>query len=66
MLLSKILQKPIKVLWSREDDVKNDKFRPATVQRLEAALDGHGKIVGWRDYFDNKTWFKNGGPSLHV
>jgi isoquinoline 1-oxidoreductase beta subunit len=48
VLLSKILQKPIKVLWSREDDVKNDKFRPATAQRLEAALDGHGKIVGWR------------------
>jgi isoquinoline 1-oxidoreductase beta subunit len=48
VLLSKIMQKPIKVLWSREDDVKNDKFRPATAQRLEAALDGSGKIVGWR------------------
>jgi isoquinoline 1-oxidoreductase subunit beta len=47
-LLSKIMGKPIKVLWSREDDVKNDKYRPATAQRIEAALDHDGKIVGWR------------------
>jgi limonene-1,2-epoxide hydrolase len=29
-------------------------------------LDADGLIVGWRDYFDNETWFKNGGASLHV
>jgi len=29
-------------------------------------LDADGKICGWRDYFDNKLWFKNGGPSLHI
>src|SRR5579883_2315919 len=47
-LISKIMQRPIKVVWSREDDVQNDKFRPATAQRLEAALDHHGMITGWR------------------
>jgi isoquinoline 1-oxidoreductase subunit beta len=47
-LLSKVMQRPIKVLWSREDDVRNDKYRPATAQRIEAALDGEGKIVAWR------------------
>jgi len=25
-----------------------------------------GKISGWRDYFDNQMWFRNGGPTLHV
>jgi limonene-1,2-epoxide hydrolase len=29
-------------------------------------LDEEGKIVSWRDYFDNETWFKNGGPRLHL
>jgi len=29
-------------------------------------LDEQGKIVGWRDYFDNETWFRKGGPTLHV
>jgi limonene-1,2-epoxide hydrolase len=25
-----------------------------------------GLICGWRDYFDNKMWFENGGPTLHL
>ena len=29
-------------------------------------LNEEGKICGWRDYFDNRTWFENGGPTLHV
>ena len=29
-------------------------------------LDADGKICGWRDYFDNQLWFKNGGPRLHI
>jgi limonene-1,2-epoxide hydrolase len=29
-------------------------------------LDADGLICGWRDYFDNKMWFENGGPTLHV
>ncbi len=62
VLLSKIMQKPIKVLWSREDDVKNDKYRPATAQRLEAALDHHGKIVGWRWRLVGESIFRRALP----
>ncbi|HXZ01109.1 MAG TPA: molybdopterin cofactor-binding domain-containing protein [Stellaceae bacterium] len=62
VLLSKILQKPIKVLWSREDDVKNDKFRPATAQRLEAALDHQGKISGWRWRLVGESIFRRALP----
>ena len=29
-------------------------------------LDEEGQICGWRDYFDNKLWFTNGGPTLHL
>jgi isoquinoline 1-oxidoreductase beta subunit len=47
-VLSKLTGKPVKVLWSREDDMKNDKYRPATAQHLEGALDHSGKIIGWR------------------
>lgn len=25
-----------------------------------------GLICGWRDYFDNRMWFENGGPTLHL
>ena len=29
-------------------------------------LNDEGKITGWRDYFDNRLWFNNGGPVLHL
>jgi isoquinoline 1-oxidoreductase beta subunit len=39
---------PVKLIWSREDDLIGDKFRPLAAQRIEVGLDGHGDIVGWR------------------
>jgi len=42
VLLSKEMGRPVKVIWSREDDVKNDKMRPLTAQYLEAATDDLG------------------------
>jgi isoquinoline 1-oxidoreductase beta subunit len=38
---------PIKVIWSREDDVLRTKTRPLVFQRIEAGLDGQGNIVAW-------------------
>lgn len=29
-------------------------------------VNADGKICGWRDYFDNRMWFENGGPTLHL
>lgn len=29
-------------------------------------LNHAGQICGWRDYFDNRMWFENGGPVLHL
>jgi isoquinoline 1-oxidoreductase beta subunit len=48
IVLSKITSKPVKVVWSREDDVQHGFYRPAAAQRIEAAVDAQGKIVGWR------------------
>jgi isoquinoline 1-oxidoreductase beta subunit len=47
LLLSKQLKRPVKLMWTREDDVKNGWFRPATAHRLEAALDGDGNVTAW-------------------
>ena len=47
--LAKIMQgTPVKVIWSREDDVTQDMWRPFAAQRLEVGLDDKGDIVGWR------------------
>ena len=47
VLLSKEAKRPVKVLWTREDDVRNGRFRPLYVQRLKAGLDAEGRIVAW-------------------
>ncbi|MBX3540461.1 MAG: xanthine dehydrogenase family protein molybdopterin-binding subunit [Chelatococcus sp.] len=40
--------RPVKVIWSREDDVRHDKFRPLEAQHIKVGLDAEGNIVGWR------------------
>jgi isoquinoline 1-oxidoreductase subunit beta len=47
VLLSKEMKRPVKLLWTREDDVRNGRFRPIYVQRIQAGLDASGQIVAW-------------------
>jgi isoquinoline 1-oxidoreductase subunit beta len=46
--LAKAMQRPVKLIWTREQDVKSAKMRPMTGHQIEAALDGNGKVIGWR------------------
>ena len=45
--LSKTLNRPVKVVWSREDDFANDYFRPASRCRIKAGLDREGRVIAW-------------------
>ena len=38
---------PIKLIWSREDDMQHDFYRPASTHHLRAALDETGTVTGW-------------------
>lgn len=38
---------PIKVVWTREDDIRGGYYRPMYVHKLKAGLDANGNLVGW-------------------
>ena len=44
---SKAVGTPVKVIWSREDDVRNGQYRPANFHRMRAGLGADGKPVAW-------------------
>ncbi|MCY4214909.1 MAG: molybdopterin-dependent oxidoreductase [Gammaproteobacteria bacterium] len=41
-------QKPIKVLWSREDDIQSGLYRPASLIRIKAGVDDAGRLTAWQ------------------
>jgi isoquinoline 1-oxidoreductase beta subunit len=47
-LVARAVAKPIKLIWTREEDIAYGMFRPQSFQCLEAALDNTGKVTGWQ------------------
>jgi isoquinoline 1-oxidoreductase subunit beta len=47
VLLSKEVRRPVKLMWTREDDVRNGRFRPMSAHFLRAGLDQSGRITAW-------------------
>jgi isoquinoline 1-oxidoreductase beta subunit len=45
-LLSRAVGKPVKAIWSREEDMRRDHYRPATLHRIQARLDAKGGLLG--------------------
>lgn len=48
VMIAQAVKAPVKLIWTREEDVQHCKYRPLTAQRIEAGLDADGNIVGWR------------------
>ncbi len=46
--VSKAVGKPVMAVWTREDDMQHDFYRPASYHRLSAALDDKGQASAWR------------------
>jgi isoquinoline 1-oxidoreductase subunit beta len=47
-LISQSVGKPIKLTWTREDDLKNSFYHTVSVERIDAGLDKNNKVVAWR------------------
>jgi len=48
--------KPVKLLWSREEDMQHDMYRPAVISKFRAGLDPAGRPLAW--------WNRIAGPSV--
>jgi len=71
--LSKLLKTPVKVIWSREDDIQNGWFRPATAQVMRAGLDKDGNVIAWNHrmagpsvlaFYNTWRWSKSKGRDI--
>lgn len=46
--VAKAVGKPVKLVWSREDDMRHSPYRPAATHRVQGALDDKGQLVAWK------------------
>lgn len=68
VLISKEVMKPVKLVWSREEDVQHDFYRPYTFHSLKAGYDVDNKKISWNHHVVGPEFGKTMGgikPSLY-
>lgn len=54
-ILSKKIGRPVKLIWTREEDIRHDWYRPGSVQKISASLDKEGMVTGWQHILSNAS-----------
>ena len=61
--VSKGLGKPVKLMWTREEDIRYDAFRSAMTHRITGALDDQGRLTGWNHKTASVSILKSINPA---
>jgi isoquinoline 1-oxidoreductase beta subunit len=62
--IAKVTGRPVQVLWTREDDMQHDFYRPSSYHKMAGAVDAQGNLAAWK-HFQTSTsidamWSKDG------
>lgn len=63
VLIAKAVGKPVKLIWSREEDIQHDFYRPISSAKMTAALDANGMPVAWNTRIAGHTILASANPS---
>ncbi|MGZ3614200.1 MAG: molybdopterin cofactor-binding domain-containing protein [Thermodesulfobacteriota bacterium] len=62
--ISKATGKPIKLIWTREEDLQNDFYRPAYCCKVEGGIDAKGRITAWSHKIVVQSIFEHFAPQM--
>jgi isoquinoline 1-oxidoreductase beta subunit len=63
--IAKEVQGPVKVVWTREEDIRRDMYRPYFYDRLSAGLDAQGRPLAWHHRITGSSILKRWAPPLY-
>ena len=52
--LSAKIGKPVQLIWSREEDIRQDRYRPAITSQFKGAIDAEGNLIAWENTYVDK------------